>query len=580
MAKPIHSLRVHWDDAVAHCRSRSPATFDRWFSGIQFDHLTDGVLALRAKDLFVRDWVSDHYLPTILEHLRRATNLSIQLAWTMGDIEQPVSHARQSDENDEPATSSRLRAGVLRASTPPPSWGSERSVPASGVVPVAAAPLPPPPDGINPKYTFSNFIVGPSNQLAHAAAFASSGGGGRRYSPLFICGGTGLGKTHLVQAIAHQVLSTHPHKRIVYVSAERFTNEFISAIQHKRMDLFRQQYREQCDLLLVDDIQFLAGREQTQEEFFHTFNALYALDRPIVVTSDKYPQQLERMEERLISRFTWGLVADIQVPELETRVAIVRKKAEVEGILLADDVAVYLAQAVASNVRELEGTLIRLAAKSSITGRMVDMEFARTELAQVQPARTKLASVEDISRAVCHHFHLRSSDLLSKDRHKTTALARHVAMYLCKQRLSVSFPELGRAFGKDHTTVMSAVRKVESLRARDPQLRAHLEAIEKRLASNDLRRGDCGAGRGEDAPPRVCCAHASPPNRALRSLRGGAEITERSRAGASVHGPGPSVHGPGPSVHGRDLRGARRALLSCKNPLPHRPPPLAGEGST
>src|SRR5690606_3506915 len=295
---------------------------------------------------------------------------------------------------------------------------------------------------LNPKYTFRNFVVGPSNELAHAAAIASAGGGGPRYNPLFICGGTGLGKTHLMHSIAHQVLESRPSACILYVSAERFTNQFIEALQHHRMEEFRYRYRSECDLLLVDDIQFLAGREQTQEEFFHTFNALHEADKPIVVSSDKYPQDLQRMPERLISRFTSGLVADIQTPALETRVAIVRKKAQIEGIALSDDVAVLLAQTVRSNVRELEGTLIRLAAKSSLRGRQIDLEFARNELTVVTPRRPEIRSVEDIQRAVCGHFRISNTDLMSKDRHKSVAFARQVAMYLCRQRLKCSFPEL------------------------------------------------------------------------------------------------------------------------------------------
>jgi chromosomal replication initiator protein len=315
---------------------------------------------------------------------------------------------------------------------------------------------------------------------------AAAGGGGRRYNPLFICGGTGLGKTHLVHAIAHHIHAQRPEARIAYVSAERFTTDFISSLQNHRMDEFRARFRRDCDVLLVDDIQSLAGREQTQEEFFHVFNALHGADKQIVMTSDKYPQALERMEQRLVSRFIWGLVADVQVPELETRVAIVRKKAQIEGIELPDDAAVYLAQTVRSNIRELEGTLIRLAAKSSLTSRVIDLEFARAEIAAVSPARPPSTSIEEIQRAVCHHFHLGSRDLLSKDRHKSVAFARHVAMYLCKSRLKASFPELGRAFGgRDHTTVMSAVRKIEAQRDHDPELRAHLEAIERKLATND-----------------------------------------------------------------------------------------------
>jgi chromosomal replication initiator protein len=339
---------------------------------------------------------------------------------------------------------------------------------------------------LNAKYTFGNFVVGPSNELAHAAARAAAGGGGPRYNPLFICGATGLGKTHLMHAIAHLVLDGRRDPCVMYVSAESFLNQFIEALQHHKMEEFRYRYRIECDVLLVDDIQFLAGREQTQEEFFHTFNALHEADKPIVVSSDKYPQDLQRMPERLISRFASGLVADIQTPALETRVAIVRKKAQLEGIAIDDDVAVLLAQNVRSNVRELEGTLIRLAAKSSLVGCPINLAFAQSELAVVSPVRADVRSVEDIQRAVCGHFRLTNSDLLSKDRHKSVAFARQVAMYLCRQRLKCSFPELGRAFGnRDHTTVMSAVRRVEALRAIDPQVKAHLDAIEDKLAKSD-----------------------------------------------------------------------------------------------
>jgi chromosomal replication initiator protein len=252
------------------------------------------------------------------------------------------------------------------------------------------------------------------------------------------------------------------------------------------MEEFRARYRSQCDVLLLDDIQFLAGREQTQEEFFHTFNALHDAGVPIIVTSDKYPQQLQRMPERLVSRFTSGLVADVQAPQLETRVAILKKKEQIEGILLPDSVAVMLAQNVKSNVRELEGSLIRLAAKASLTGRIIDEALIREEIALVSAPSQRLVCVTDIQRAVCNHFRVMNADLLSKDRHKSVAFARQVAMYLCRQRLKSSFPELGRAFGnRDHTTVMSAVRRVESLRKRDPQVNAHLEAIESKLAASD-----------------------------------------------------------------------------------------------
>jgi chromosomal replication initiator protein len=494
-----------FEAAVAYTRDRSPASFDQWFSGVQFDALDDGVLSLRARDEFVREWVEDHFLPTLTDHIREATGWSVQVAWTIdGSLASPIADQPSSPPVRPRALSVRPiapPAPALRSSAPPPppSAAELQAERASGVHPVvppssapqglgapaiglAAAPL----EGLNPKYTFSSFVVGPTNQLAHAASIAAAGGGGRRHNPLFICGGTGLGKTHLVHAVAHRVRSERPTARILYISAEKFVNEFVQALQDQRMGDFRARYRERCDLLIIDDIQFLASKTQTQEEFFHAFNALHQADKQIIVTSDKYPQQLERMEERLISRFTWGLVADIQAPELETRVAILRKKAQIEHIELRDDVVLYLAQAIRSNVRELEGTLIRLAAKSSLLGRSIDLDFAKQEIAASGVSRASETSVEDIQRVVCHYFKLRSTDLLSKDRHKSVAFARHVAMYLCKQRLKCSFPELGRAFGnRDHTTVMSAVRKIESLRGESAEIRADLEAIERKLGSVD-----------------------------------------------------------------------------------------------
>jgi chromosomal replication initiator protein len=493
-----------WNEAVAFTRAKSPASFEQWFSGVQFDGMTDGIVSLRARDEFVREWVDQHFLPTLVDHLRSQTGWSVQVAWSVGgDLERPVAQGTTREPVRPRTLSMRPSASGSNGSNgtngmnghasngnadgssldgedAPASRRMGRSERSDKVV------VPPPIEGLNPKYTFANFVVGPSNQLAHAAAIASAGGGGRRHNPLFLCGGTGLGKTHLVHAVAHRVRAERPSTRILYVSAEKFVNEFVQSLQEGRMNDFRSRYRDRCDLLLVDDIQFLASKTQTQEEFFHAFNALHQADKQIIVTSDKYPQQLERMEERLVSRFSWGLVADIQGPELETRVAILRKKAQLEQIELADEVILYLAQTIRSNVRELEGTLIRLAAKSSLLGRTIDLDFTRQELAATAGPRASEAGVDDIQRVVCHHFKLRTSDLVSKDRHKSIAFARHVAMYLCKQRLKCSFPELGRAFGnRDHTTVISAVRKVESLRASDPEVRAHLEALERKLGSAD-----------------------------------------------------------------------------------------------
>lgn len=513
-----------WSQAIEHTRSRSPATFEQWFSSIQFDGLERGVVRLVARDEFVRDWVREHFLPTLVSQLRDLTGEDISVDWTIeAQLESPVCPPREARRRTESrhvevarppgfhnstqvrtdggrvnheggSRDTRAPAAALAADddwgattqTRPLSSSQGRSAQRPSVPPRRLSIAPSPKGQLNPKYTFENFIVGPSNELAYAAAFASAGGGGPRYNPLFIAGGTGLGKTHLMHAIAHKILRDRPDARIVYVSAEHFTNEFIEALQNHRMEEFRARYRSECDVLLLDDIQFLAGREQTQEEFFHTFNALHDAGVPIIVTSDKYPQQLQRMPERLVSRFTSGLVADVQAPQLETRVAILKKKAQIEDIILPDAVAVMLAQNVQSNVRELEGSLIRLAAKASLTGRAIDEALIREEIALVAPPSQRLVCVSDIQRAVCNHFRVTNADLLSKDRHKSVAFARQVAMYLCRQRLKSSFPELGRAFGnRDHTTVMSAVRRVESLRKRDPQVNAHLEAIESRLAASE-----------------------------------------------------------------------------------------------
>ena len=455
-------MKAHFLDALEELKGRlSKESFDTWLSPIQCGELSGGTLELRIPNRFHADWVRSHYQDILVDTLRSKSGLrELDVRW----------------EVDE------ALAEMIHTSTPPPPpiaapKPSVMSPPNQGEPPRASTNL-------NPRYRFESFVVGPSNQLAHAASLAAAKSPGKRYNPLFIYGGVGLGKTHLVNAVGHRVIESKPDARILYVSAERFTNEFIWALQNHRIDEFRTRYRQQCDVLLMDDIQFLAGREQTQEEFFHTFNALYHSDKQIVVSSDVYPQQIGKMEERLISRFQWGMVADIQAPELDTRVAIVRKKAEQEGIELSDEVAHILAQAVNSNVRELEGTLLRLAVKADLLKRPIDIEFAREALRSSAPAPETMASVEDIQRAVCEHFNIRMSDMRSHRRHRSIAHPRMIAMYLCRQRLRTSYTELGDRFGgKDHTTVMSAVRRIESrLSADDLDLQASMEAIERKLS--------------------------------------------------------------------------------------------------
>jgi chromosomal replication initiator protein len=442
-----------WNRALEDLRTKlSIENFDTWLSPVQCVGVNDGLLVLRIPNRFYADWISTHYLELILGAIRTESGRDVKVRWEV-------------DEN--------LQEHVQpKSEPPPPPLPSAR--PSSEPSHISA--------DLNPKYRFNNFVVGPSNQLAHAASIAAASSPGKRYNPLFIYGGVGLGKTHLVNAVGHRVLEDRPSARILYVSAERFTNEFIWSLQNHRINDFRERYRNRCDVLLMDDIQFLAGRVQTQEEFFHTFNALYHSDRQIVVTSDAYPQQIAEMEERLISRFQWGLVADIQAPELDTRIAILNKKAEQEGIALHDDVSLFLAQVVKSNVRELEGTLLRLAVKAELLHRKIDLEFAKETLRMVLPSADHATSVEDVQRAVCEYFNMRMADLKSHRRHRAVSFPRMVAMYLCRQRLGTSYPELGERFGgKDHTTVISAVRKIGTLLEQDDTVRGAVVAIERKL---------------------------------------------------------------------------------------------------
>ncbi len=438
-------------------RSRlSAENFETWLAPIAWGGCDDGKLLLRIPNKFYADWIRTHYLDLMLELLRDKSGVrNLDVSW----------------EVDERLAVELKKQEPVRPSAPPPASTVRSSEPAR----IQA--------NLNPKYHFESFVVGPSNQLAHAASIAAASSPGSRYNPLFIYGGVGLGKTHLVNAIGHRVLQDKPNARILYVSAERFTNEFIAALQNHKMDEFRNLYRNLCDVLLMDDIQFLAGRDQTMEEFFHTFNALYHSDKQIVVSSDVYPQQMKAMEERLISRFQWGMVADIQAPELDTRIAIVKKKAEQERIDLPDEVAHFLAETVQSNVRELEGTLLRLAVKAELMKRPLDLVFAREALRGSQPRRESVTTVDDIQRAVCEYYNIRMADLKSHRRHRSVAQPRMIAMYLCRQRLNTSYTELGDRFGgKDHTTVMSAVRKIESrILSQDAEVLASVQAIAHRL---------------------------------------------------------------------------------------------------
>jgi len=375
-----------------------------------------------------------------------------------------------------------LAAGTtVRVLVQPPTAVQQELFPLELGAPAVAAPRQRRPSSLIAKYTFGNFVVGASNQFAHAAARAVANLPGNHYNPLFLYGGVGLGKTHLVNAIGHRILDREPDKRVVYLSAESFMNELIAAVKRDRMDDFKNRFRR-VDVLILDDAQYLAGRERTQEEFFHTFNSLYESRRQIVLTSDKFPKEIPDLEERLRNRFEWGLIADIQPPDVETRIAIVQKKAEVEHIELPQDVALFLATNIDSNVRELEGSLTRLGAFASLNKCEITVDFAREVLQSILRERKSTITIDSIQKIVCDYFRIRPSDMRSKKRTRTIAVPRQVAMYLSRRYTDSSFPAIGDRFGgRDHSTVIHATQVVDQRIKDDPTFEATIERLRRML---------------------------------------------------------------------------------------------------
>ena len=414
-----------------------PHTFETWFRPTALLREQDGGLDVAVPNEVFRDWLTQKYAPLIRESLEEFPGAPTDIRFFVAGLD------RVSGASAAPATA-----------------------PTSVQDPVS---LPERPATLNPKYTFESFVVGASNQFANAAARAVAERPSRSYNPLFIYGGVGLGKTHLMLAIGHHILRTQPDLRIVYLSSERFMNELINSIRYDRTHDFRVRYRN-IDVLLMDDIQFLAGKERTQEEFFHTFNALHEEQRQIVVTSDAPPKEIPTLEERLRSRFEWGLLADIQPPDLETKIAILKKKAAAEATapLLTDDVLLYVATHSKSNIRELEGSLIRLIAYASLTGHELSVPLAQDVLRNVLAHGDRAVTIEIIQKAVADYYKLRIAELKSRNSSKSIAGPRQIAMYLCKSLTSASLPEIGRSFGgKHHSTVIHSIKKVEAKRKLD-----------------------------------------------------------------------------------------------------------------
>jgi chromosomal replication initiator protein len=434
-----------WEEILLLIENRmSKQGYDTWFSQSKLHALEDNRMVVEVPSKFHRDWIKEHHWSTLADVIREVTKRE--------DVE--IDFFVQPQQQKKPASPVKEEKKE----------GREEKT-----------------STLEKKYTFNNFVVGPSNQFAHASARAVADAPGRSYNPLFIYSGVGLGKTHLLNAIGHHVQSRVPRTKVAYLSSEQFTNELINRMSHQRMEEFRQKYRN-MDILLIDDIQFIAGKERTQEEFFHTFNTLYESQKQIVLTSDRQPKEIPDIEERLRSRFESGLIADIQAPDLETRIAILRKKAEFWAIRLPDDVAAFLASMMKNNIRELEGGLVKLGAVSSLTNTEITEEMAKNELKYLIDGRNKVITNELVQKVVADAFGVRVSDLKSKRRTKAVVLPRQVAMYLCRTLVGTSLPETGRLFGgKDHSTVIHACKVIEEKKEKDQDLKARIEALIKQL---------------------------------------------------------------------------------------------------
>ncbi len=430
-----------WQEALNYIRERiTEVEYHTWFERIQPLGIEGGELTLGVPTTFASEWVQKHYAGLIKEALMRlgaaSPRFALRVVPGQAVQENIFAHVPVSSENGS-ASRSKL----------------------------------------NPKYTFENFVVGPNNQMAHAAALAVAESPAKAYNPLFIYGGVGLGKTHLMHAVGHYVARKNPKAKIAYVSTETFTNDLINAIKEDRMSEFRERYRS-VDLLLVDDIQFIAGKERTQEEFFHTFNALYENHKQIILSSDRTPREIQTLESRLRSRFEWGLITDIQPPDLETRIAILKMNAEYRGVEIPEDVLEFIARRITSNIRELEGALVRLIAYASLNGVEISRAVAARALSNVFTQEQREVSMDDILGAVAEWFGVKPEEIKGKGRSKEIVVPRQLAMYLIREKTGASFPEIGQYFGgRDHTTVLYAVQKVKKEIASNPELQQTVEGI-------------------------------------------------------------------------------------------------------
>jgi chromosomal replication initiator protein len=450
--RKAQSMDDLWSNVIDSLKERvGQQNFDIWIKPIHFVAADGEKVELEVPNRFFKEWINEHYSPLIKEAVSFLTQKPCSLQYRVRNekkIEKDLIHAAiQSDETQ-----------VI-----------------SSFQPI-----------FNPKYTFDNFVVGASNQFANAACLAVANLPAKNYNPLFIYGGVGLGKTHLLNAIGnhlvhHRILPDV--KKICYISSEEFTNELINSLRYEKMDEFRNKFRR-MDILLIDDIQFISGKERTQAEFFHTFNSLYEARKQIVVTSDKFPKDIPNFEERLRSRFEWGLIADIQPPDIETKVAILRKKAEIENISLPNDVAFFLASQIDSNIRMLEGSLIRIGAFASLTKTPIDIQLAKEVLKNIIKPKEELISIDSVQKIVSTFFNIKISDLKVKRKYKGYVIPRQIAMYLSRKLTSASLLEIGDKFGgKDHSTVLHSIKKVEERMSKEPSFKEMIENLQSRIKS-------------------------------------------------------------------------------------------------
>ena len=432
--------------------------FQMWFEPMRCLEISEDTVTLGVPNDFAAIWIHDNYLDLITQRMRMTAGRMVQV------------NLRKSDNGNSAAAAARATVADPKARP-----ATKRTVRYDERLAAAGS--------LNPRNTFENFVVGPNNQLAHAAALAVSQSPAQAYNPLFIHGSTGLGKTHLMHAIGHSILQRNPEAKIAYLSTEKFTNEYIHAIQENALTKFRQRYRN-VDVLLIDDIQFLSGKERIQEEFFHTFNDLFESQKQIVLSSDRPVAEIATLEARLVSRFQWGLSADIQSPDFETRVAILRTKAATLRIDLPMPVIEFMAQHISKNIRRLEGALIKISSYAALTGKPLDLAIAESLLKDVlmEEAQNRL-NIEGIQKRVADHYQIRHSDMTSKRRPNAIAFPRQIAMFLCRQLTRHSLQEIGEAFGgRDHGTVIHAVKTVENMMDQDDSVRGSVDFLKTQLS--------------------------------------------------------------------------------------------------